>query len=93
MNNKGVVHIVLIVLGIAVVLYLLLYLPFPSFQRIRAIVNYFVIFIVFLALQGGIIYGYYKLGFYVAKGVIFYNTKIANIMTNMKQNVENTGLK
>lgn len=91
-DKRGVIPIVLIVIGVLLILYLLLYLPIPSFKKIKAIVNYFSIFILFLAIQVGIIYGYYKLGTYVTKGIMFYNKSILNLTTRIKQNIERSSM-
>ena len=93
MNDKrGVLPLVFIVLGIVVVFYLILFLPIPAFKKIRAMINYFSILAIFLVLQAGIVYGYYKLGNLISKGVLLYNTKIANLTINIRKRIDQTSM-
>jgi hypothetical protein len=85
-NKKGfAIFSVIAFISIALlVIYMVLYLPIPSFTAIRGMINYFIIIIFWVILQVALVYGYYKLGVLVAKGVNFYRSKIYLWVINIK---------
>ena len=70
-NRKGVAPLVVVlgILGVMVLIYLLLYLPFPAFKAMRYTLNYWMILMVFFSIQVGIIYLFYKLISLSSKGL------------------------
>jgi len=79
--QKRAIAPIIIVVFVALALlliYLFLFLPIPKFSQIRITINYFLIFIFWIVLQVGIIYGYYKLG----KLMIFGFNKARGIFVN-----------
>jgi len=77
MNKKGLIFPIIIFVVIALLgVYMFLWLPVPSFAKIRSFVNYMIIIIIWLILQVGLIYGYYKLGGLASKGFSIYKSKI-----------------
>jgi len=77
MNKQGVVFSVIIFVAIALLgIYMFLWLPVPSFAKIRNFINYMMILLVWLILQVGLIYGYYKLGGLASRGFNIYKSKI-----------------
>lgn len=77
-NKKGVATFVIIafvILGLLAI-YLILHLPFPAFSKIKNLVNYVMILIVWIVLQIGLIYGYYRLGRLAVKGFSIYKNKL-----------------
>lgn len=53
--------VVLIILGVLVLIYILLYLPIPAFTSIRYTINYWSILLAFFTIQVGLIYVVIKL--------------------------------
>lgn len=76
-NKKGVVMfgILIFVVLIMVIFYSLLFLPIPAFKTIRITINYFLMVLAWILIQIFVIYGYYKIGFYVVKGFNFLKYK------------------
>ena len=79
MNRKGiaVLPIVLIALGFLLIVYIVMGLS-PNFlvQRIKSMVDYIGLVGLFVALQVGIIYIYYRAGKYINIGLRFYHQKV-----------------
>lgn len=71
---------ILIMIGI----YCLLFIPIPAFTKLRMIINYFLIIILWLVIQAGFIYGYFKLGTLARTGIITLKTKVVNWSLNLK---------
>lgn len=67
-----VIFVVLALLG----LYLVLHLPIPSFTKVRSLIDYIMVIVIWLVLQVGIVYGYYRAGILVKKGWFIYKSKI-----------------
>ena len=69
MNRKGIISFA--ILGYTalalIALYLILLLPIPGFSFARSIINYFIAIGSWIILQGALIYGYWKLGTFIAK--------------------------
>lgn len=77
MNKKGAIFSVIVFIVLALLgIYMFLWLPVPSFAKIRSFVNYMIMILIWLILQVGLIYGYYKLGSLAVKGLHIYKTKI-----------------
>lgn len=85
-NNRGVATMtaVAIILLVIIGIYILLYLPFPKFKVIRGFVNYFLIIILWLVLQVGIVFAYYRLGKLVARGVRIYKSRLNNLTIRLQ---------
>lgn len=85
-NKKAVAPLFIfgIVFAVIIVIYLLLYLPIPAFTKLRTIVNYFLILLFFVGLQGLIIYGYYTLGRFAFKGFQRYKLFASRIADKTK---------
>lgn len=69
MNKKGIAPLIVVFYGIIILLivYLLLFIPIPAFTRIKAIVNYFLIILLWIILQVGFVYLYITLGRFFVK--------------------------
>lgn len=85
-NKKGIAPI--FVFGIIILaligIYLLLFIPLPAFTKIRTIINYFLILILWILLQGLLVYTYYRLGILVIKGLKVYRTRIVDWSLKVK---------
>lgn len=70
MNKKGIG--IIMILGFFVILiigiYLVLLIPIPAFTKIRTTINYFLMLLLWIVLQVGLISGYYKL---IRFGIVF----------------------
>jgi uncharacterized membrane protein YkvI len=88
-DKRGVAPLffVLGVILVLVIIYILLFLPFPAFTKIRTIVNYFLIIILWIVLQVGIIYGYIKVGGFIGKSIIKVQTKIQYWSMKIKRHI------
>lgn len=86
-NKNGIapLFVFAIVVAVIVVIYVILYLPFPSFTKIRTIVNYFLIILFWVGLQGLIIYGYYRAGKFVVSGFYRYKNFAMRIAEKTKK--------
>jgi hypothetical protein len=95
MNNKTGVSIsspltlIIAILGFLIVVYLVLYLPIPKFTEIRSIINYFSIIIFFFAIQGLLIYGYWKLGSIAYKSFSTFQQKAMNFTHKLSDMISN----
>jgi len=74
---------IIIVLGLIGV-YLFLLIPLPAFTKIRTIVNYFLIVILWFVFQGLVVYGYYRLGKLAVRGFAFYKKGITKVTDKTK---------
>lgn len=85
-NKKGIapIFIVGIIILILIAFYILLYLPIPAFASIRNIINYFIVIIMWIILQVGIVLGYYYAIKYLIKGVQIYKSKIQKKILDVK---------
>lgn len=61
-NKRGVapILVVLMILGVLLLFYIVLYLPIPAFKSLRYTINYWGIVLAFFSIQAGIVYLYYK---------------------------------
>ena len=86
MNKRGVATFTVIAFLVValLIIYVILHIPIPAFSKIKNLVNYFMIIIVWLVLQVGLIYGYYRLGLLASKGLKTYRTKIQLWTVNIK---------
>jgi len=80
MNKKAIapLFIILFVVLSLISIYVLLFIPLPAFTKIRTIINYFLIIILWFIIQVGLIYAYFQLGKLAGKGFIVLKTKIIN---------------
>lgn len=90
MNNKskkGVapLFIVLSIFAVLVLIYLLLFIPIPSFTEKRTVINYFLILVFWIVLQVGLIYGYLKLGQLAVKGFGLLRGKVKNLSSSINR--------
>jgi hypothetical protein len=87
MNKKafGTLYIILIIVFMLIATYLFLLLPFPAFTKIRAIINYFLILILWIVLQVGLIFAYYKVIRLAVKGFGIIKYKILRTSFNIKK--------
>lgn len=85
-NKKAIAPIFIFVIIILALIgiYLLLFIPVPAFAKMRTIINYFLIIILWFIVQGLIIFGYYKLGTLVIKGLKLYQVKIVDWSLRVK---------
>jgi hypothetical protein len=86
-NRKGIapIFIFLIIFAVFIAIYLFLLLPIPSFQKIRAIVNLFIMIGVWFVFQGLIIYGYFQVGKLSKRGFNLYKNAMFKITTKTKR--------
>ena len=85
-NKKAVstISIIMSIIFAIVGFYLILFIPIPAFTRLRTTINYFLILTFFIVIQIGLIYAYYKLGRYTAKGFKIVQTKLMNWSINIR---------
>jgi hypothetical protein len=67
-----------------IAIYIILWLPFPAFASIRSMINYAMVVIFWITLQVALVYGYYKLGILVMRGLSIYRGKMHLWMVNVK---------
>jgi hypothetical protein len=83
MNKKsfsigfGLLSVILVIVMFYAVLWL------PLFAKLRITINYFLIILLFIILQVGIVFGYYKLGFFFIKGFDFLKNKMTKFIINI----------
>lgn len=86
MNKKAIGLIWLLIplmIGL-LIFYVILYLPIPSFQKLRIVINYFLIIIFWVLLQVLIIFGYFEIGKFTIKGFKFIQYKFTNWTIGVK---------
>lgn len=66
-NKKGIaIFPFILYTALALILiYLILLLPVPAFAFPKSIINYVIILVIWILVQAGLIYTYYKLGSYL----------------------------
>jgi len=84
MNKRGILPIIAFVFLALLSIYIVLWFPIPAFASIRSIVNYALMVIFWISLQVGLIYGYYRLGMLIAKGLGIYRGKMHLWTVNVK---------
>jgi hypothetical protein len=85
MNKKGVIFPLIAMLGLVILsVYLILFLPFPKLAKVKSLVHYVLIILVWFLFQVGLIYGYFKLSDYAQKGLNLYRNKIRNWTIKIK---------
>lgn len=79
-GKKGiaVLFIILFIILALIVIYCFLFIPIPAFTKVRMIINYFLIIILWFVLQAGLIWCYVKAGSYVEKSIFTIRTKVMN---------------
>ena len=79
-NRKALapLFIILFIVLIMISIYCFLFIPIPAFTKLRMIINYFLIIILWLVIQAGFIYGYIKLGTFASRGIIKLKNKVIN---------------
>lgn len=87
MNKKAVafIPIILFLGAIFLVIYLLGFLPIPSFAKIKNITNYYILVIIWFLVQGLFIYLYFKGATYITKGISFIKQKIIRGSYNLER--------
>lgn len=85
-NRKGIapIFLVLVILLVLVAFYLVLWIPIPAFTKIRSVINYVLLLILFVAVQILIILGYYYTGKYIVKGVQLYKRKFQGLFLKIE---------
>lgn len=86
MNKRGFAPLFVIlglVLGL-IIIYCLLFIPIPAFTKVRMLVNYFLIIILWVLIQAGLIYGYYHGGKFVVRGF----STLKKMLTNWSLSIE-----
>lgn len=90
-DKRGFSFVIPLIVGIIVIVILFLLIqwnPFHAFDSVKAMVNYFIFFGIFLLLQVGILYGYYRLGKYVKIAFDWYNFKIKRMTHKIHSKIE-----
>lgn len=82
--GKILISVILTLLGIYLSLYILPESIFPKAKLILNLINYFLILILFLIIQIGLIYAYYQLGKYAVRGFHIIQTKLINWSINIR---------
>lgn len=77
MNKKGIILPLMMVFGVIVAFYLALYLPW--FANIRAVVNYFLMIVLWFSIQALFIFSFFQIGKYSTKAFKFYKEGILKI--------------
>ncbi len=87
MNKKGiaVIFIFIFIILTLIAIYMLLFLPIPAFTKIRVIINYFLIIILWLVIQALFLYGYFRIGLLAFKGFNLYKTKVGILAFKTQQ--------
>ena len=86
MNRKGIAPIiaVLAIAGFFILVYIILLIPIPAFEKIRWSINYIFIIIMFFAVQVLFFYLYFKFSAVLYKGYIVVREKLENITKTYK---------
>lgn len=81
MNRKGIAPIiaVLAVVGFFILVYIILLIPIPAFEKIRWTINNVFIVIMFFAVQVLFFYLYFKFSAVLYRGYIVVRAKLENI--------------
>lgn len=68
-NKRAIAPIFIIFLLILILLgvYIFLFIPIPAFTKLRMIINYFLILMLWIFLQIGLVYAYVKLGTFLVR--------------------------
>jgi len=85
-GKRGIapLFIILIIILILIVVYCFLFIPIPAFTKLRTIINYFLIIILWITIQAGFILAYYKLGTLAVKGFTIVRTNILKWSLNVR---------
>lgn len=85
-SKKGIatIFVFLIILLVIIGVYLFLLIPLPAFTKIRTIVNYFLIVILWFVFQGLIVYGYFRIGKLAVRGFAIYKKGITRVTEKTK---------
>ncbi len=85
-NKKGIatIFVFIIVILVLIGIYLMLLVPLPAFTKIRTIINYFLILILWFVFQGLIVFGYFRLGKLAVRGFFIYKKGIIRITERTK---------
>ena len=86
MNRKGIAPIVAIlgIIGFFILVYIILLIPIPAFEKIRWTINYIFIVIMFFAVQVLFFYLYFKFSVVLYRGFIIVRAKLENITKTYK---------
>lgn len=86
MNKKGIAPII-VVAGIVlflIVIYIVLQIPIRPFEKIRNLINYILILILWITLQVGVVYAYFQLGKLAVMGYRKYRDTIGMTTNKIK---------
>lgn len=85
-NKKGIatIFVFIIIVLVLIGIYLMLLVPLPAFTKIRTIINYFLILILWFVFQGLIVFGYFRLGKLAVRGFSIYKKGITRITDRTK---------
>jgi len=84
MNKRGILPIIAFVFLALLSIYVVLWFPIPAFTSIRSVIHYALMIIFWVSFQVGLVYGYYKLGILIAKGIGIYRGKMHLWTVNVK---------
>ncbi len=91
MNKRGIavififMIIFLVIIGIYLVMFLAPPLLFPKITKVRTIITYFLVIILWLVLQALVIYTYFRIGLLAVKGFNLYKTKVGVLAFKTQQ--------
>lgn len=66
-------------------IYIGLFIPIPAFTKLRMMINYFLILVVWFILQAGLIYGYYRIGNFVVNGFLQFKSKLLKLSSRIEK--------
>lgn len=86
-NRKGVIPIVLVgwIALALVVIYLVLYIPIPSFKLVRSSIDLFIIFALWILIQVAVVSLYYYVAKYIIRAVQIFKKYILNFSVKFKK--------
>lgn len=68
-----------------ITIYIGLFIPIPAFTKLRMMINYFLILIVWFIIQAGLVYGYYRIGSFVVNGLLQFKSKIMKFSSRIEK--------
>lgn len=75
-NKRGVVPMLVVIVGIILGAYLVLLIPIPAFTRVRSQINYYSIVSLWILLQIGVVYGVVQVIKYFKQGLKMYKKQL-----------------
>lgn len=87
MNKKGIAPIVILagILGVMLVIYLIIFAnPFGAFTSVKAVINFTLTFVLFIAIQALVFVGIYEVAKFGRTAFLTYKNKITKWGFNLK---------